>query len=357
MGIKVLPPSVNSSDMDFTVEGENIRMGLNAIKNVGSVAIDIIMKEREYGGRFTCLSDFIYRTTLAEGSVTIKDIEWLIKAGAFDEFNQPKSAMVATMIGLKDEANKYQKKVKESRVLNIFNTFYFDKDNLPPIKEYPKDIALKMEKTALGVYMSGHPLNDFKSFIAKKCNKTTLDFQPTSAVEDYQEGEKSEAQYNVFDGEQVRIAGIVNSKRVIVDKNGNQMAFLSIEDMYGSVDVTIFASQYENCKDVKEDDTIFVAGRVSHNSDFPPSILANRIDLLHKEDIYKNYVKADNIIAVYKLKDSLTGIIATGNCSGSTPLYIESDGAIILLPNNLWLNSQGVRALKQKGFEVDTVKE
>ena len=120
MNIKVLPPSINSSDMDFTVEGENIRMGLNAIKNVGSVAIDVIMKERELGGNFTCLSDFIYRTTLAEGSVTVKDIEWLIKAGALDEFKQPKSAMVATMIKLKDEASKYQKKVKDSKVINIF---------------------------------------------------------------------------------------------------------------------------------------------------------------------------------------------------------------------------------------------
>ena len=357
MNIKVLPPSINSSDMDFTVEGENIRMGLNAIKNVGSVAIDVIMKERELGGNFTCLSDFIYRTTLAEGSVTVKDIEWLIKAGALDEFKQPKSAMVATMIKLKDEASKYQKKIKDSKVINIFNNFYFNEDELPPIKEYPKDIALKMEKTALGIYMSGHPLNDFRSFIAKKCNKTTMDFQPVSAVEDYQDGDKSEAQYNVFDGEQVKIAGIVNNKRVIVDKNGNQMAFLSIEDMYGSVDITIFASQYENCKHIKEDDVVYVVGRVSHNSDFPPSILVNRIDILHKEDVYKNYVKADDVVVAYKLRDSLSVIVATGNCTGNTPLYIESGNMVMLLPNNLWLNNQGLRALKQRGFEVSTVKE
>lgn len=349
MGIEVLPPSVNYSYTDYSVDNTgNIRMGLATIKNVGTKATNEIIEERELRGEFTSLTDFINRCL--GSNVDISTVEWLIRAGAFDEIEKNKAALLTQFTYICEDVKNNSKKTKDRAEIGLFENWIITKDILPKLNFFPNEVNLRVEKQALGLYMSGHPLDNYLTTIQKKSNISTKDFM----MEEDEEGNIIKP-YNVVHNQKVSIIGVVVEIRLKADRNNNMMAWYTIEDLDGQVTVTVFASLYEELEDIKEGDIIYVFGRVSHDSDYPPNITAMRINKIEQIKQRKVIVSVDNT-NINNLKHKL-GVTFEENCRGSYPVYIETKTLRMLISEDYWINQQGIDALKNSGFDVSVVYE
>lgn len=349
MGIEVLPPSINYSYTDYSVDNTgNIRMGLATIKNVGAKATNEIIDERKLRGEFTSLTDFINRCL--GSNVDISAVEWLIRAGAFDEIEKNKAALLTQFTYICEDVKNNNKKTKDKAEIGLFENWIITKDILPELNFFPNEINLRVEKQALGLYMSGHPLDNYLTTIQKKSNISTKDF----IMEEDDEGNIIKP-YNVVHNQKVSIIGVIVEIRLKADRNNNMMAWYTIEDLDGQVTVTVFASLYEGLEDIKEGDIIYVFGRVSHDSDYPPNITAMRINKVEQIKQRKVIVSADST-NIDKLKHKL-GVAFEENCRGSYPVYIETKTLRMLISEDYWINQQGIDALKNSGFNVSVVYE
>ena len=350
MGVDVLPPSINYSGTDYSVDNNgNIRMGLATIKNVGVKATDKIIKEREEYGLFTTFTEFVYRC-IGTG-VGVKDIEWLIKAGAFDEIEENKAALISQFMYICEDIQDKKKKDKEHCKPRLFEDWLITKDIIPNIKKFPNEVNLKIERAALGLYMSGHPLNDYKTTIAKKVNISSLDF-----IQEMDEEGNITKPYNVIHNQKVSIIGVVSEIRLKADKNNNMMAWYTLEDLHGTVSITIFASLYETLEDIAEGDVVYVFGKVSHDSDYPPNITAMRVSKVEQIKQKKIIVKIQNFHELNLFKDKLINKFEL-NCRGDNPVFIETNSTRMLINEKYWVNQQGIDALKNSGLETTIVYE
>ena len=351
MGLKVLPPSINHSDIDYVADNQGvIRMSLPTIKGVGEDVVALIVEERENYGEFNSFSDFIYRCC---DFVSSSVAEALIRAGAFSEFDSNMSALLAVCHDTIDEIKKQKKKVMKNGQTFLFEPIVYTQDSLPNIKEFPAQTYLKIEKDALGLYMSGHPLNNLKSMIARKCNVISSDFR----MEVNESGEVVKP-YRVHHDDPAKIIGIINSIRVIKTKKGDPMAFVQLEDLYGTVDITLFPTTWETYKDqIKVDDVIYVYGVVNHSSEYKYSILARRIDKIEQEyqkKVLLNVVEY-RVDELYKIREMMSRIRST--CSGDIPVYFVYKDSRALLPREWWVNEQGVEAILQNIEGATTIIE
>lgn len=349
--IKVMPPSINYSDVEYSASVEGvIRMSLPTIKGVGEDVVEQIVNERENGGLFTSFSDFIYRCC---DFVSTSVVEALIRAGAFAEFGANMSALLAVCHDTVDEIKKEKKKAFKNGQTFLFAPMIYTSDDVPNIKEFPTQTYLKIEKEALGLYMSGHPLASLKTMINRRSNVSSVDFK--MEVNDVGEVVKP---YNVGHNDPAKIIGIINSIRVIKTKKGDPMAFVQLEDLNGTVDVTLFPQTWEQYKDqIKVDDVIYVYGVVNHSSEYEPSILARRIDKIEQEYQKKVLINIDkyDVQELYKKRGMLERI--STSCSGDTPVYFIYKNSRTLLPREWWVNDQGVEAILQSIENSTTIIE
>lgn len=350
MGVDVLPPSINYSRTDYAVDNNgNIRMGLATIKNVGSRATDKIIEEREQFGKFTSLTDFIYRC-LGTG-VDTSCVEWLIRAGAFDEINDNKASLLSQFMHICEETQKINKKEKDSCMVGLFENWLITRDIVPNLNKFPNEVNLRIEREALGLYMSGHPLDDYKTTIAKKVNISSLDF-----IQEIDDEGNITKPYNVTHNQKVSIIGVIAEIRLKTDKNNNMMAWYTIEDLHGTVSITIFASLYESLQDIKEGDIVYIFGRVSHDSDYPPNITAMRVSKIEQIKQKRVVVKIETLNDLEKFKEKIIYSFET-NCRGDYPVFIETINTKMLIDERYWTNQQGVDALKNNGFNVSVLYE
>lgn len=244
-GIEVLPPDINESGKNFNVAGAKIRFGLVAVKNVGESAIDCIIEARR-DGKFSSLFDFCERVDLKK--VNKRVVESLIKCGAFDATGQYRSRMTASLEDILDYGQRIQRERSDPQMGLFEVKGSRPAINLPPvpeIDEWNEKQLLAFEKEALGFYITGHPLSGYEDLLEKFANTNTTVLK-----------EKS-------DGDIIRIGGIVRSIKTIKTKKGDLMAFVTIEDLHGSVEITIFSSVYVKVYDLLNDDNpIIVQGRV-----------------------------------------------------------------------------------------------
>ncbi len=226
MSIAVLPPDINESHRDFTVVGQQIRFGLAAVKNVGEAAIEAILKEREGRGRFESLSDFCRRVDLRK--VNRRVIESLIKCGAFDFSGAYRSQMLSVLEDLLERSQEAQKK-KETLQMSMWETSPQKEDlPYPAIEEFPESQLILFEKETIGFYISRHPLTPFQETIKQ------YTVEDTSTLP------------QLPNGQEVKVCGLVNSLKEIVTKKGERMAFLTLEDMKGVVEVILFPEVFKN---------------------------------------------------------------------------------------------------------------
>jgi len=271
MNIEILPPDINQSLVNFTVVGgKAIRFGLAAVKNVGEKAIKSIIDEHKRNSNFTSLLDFCQRVDLRV--VNKRVIESLIKCGAFDSIGARRSQLLAFLdVSLKN-GQEYQKSKRngQTSIFDLFEENNPDKnsgnyqDRLPDISEFSKNELLAMEKEMLGLYISYHPLNDYRERLKKIITSTSIELT------------------NLSDKSRVVLAGVINNLKRKSTKNGNLMAFITLEDLEGTVEIIAFPKVYEKYKEmIKKDEIIITEGRIDV-AEGKTKIIAEKISLLEK---------------------------------------------------------------------------
>ncbi|MSR77324.1 MAG: DNA polymerase III subunit alpha [Candidatus Omnitrophica bacterium] len=261
MGISALPPSVNESSSEFTCADNHIRFGLTAIKNVGSTAIESILKTRKESGAFKSLSDFTSRVDLRV--CNRKVLESLIKCGAFDEFSVFRSQLMAVLDQALDAGAKYQKDLSRGQ-LSFFgggngNAFQAGSTDVPQISEWPENQLLAYERELIGFYITSHPLSKYADIL--KVYATAF----------------SDNLSEFRDQAEVTIGGVIGSIKEIMTKKGDRMAFMNLQDLSGSCEIIIFPETYLKFQELlKPDALIFLSGKVS-SRDEQPKIIAEEI--------------------------------------------------------------------------------
>jgi DNA polymerase-3 subunit alpha len=270
MNIPILPPDINTGEGRFSVDGPNIRYGLAAIKSVGRPVIEAIIAEREKHGVFKNLKDFIER--LSGKEVNKRTIESFIKAGALDSLNGTRKQLMMIYVKILEQINQ-EKKYSMTGQMTLFDMVGEEQKSefdipLPNVGEYEKETLLAFEKEVLGIYVSGHPMEEYETKWRKSISATTLDFQP----------DEETGRTKVREGQRAIIGGMIVGKTIKHTKTNKTMAFLTIEDLMGTVEVVVFPRDYEmNRMFLEEDSKVFVRGRVSEEDDSASKLICETI--------------------------------------------------------------------------------
>ena len=270
MGIAILPPDINEGEGGFSVSGQAIRYGLSAIKSIGRPVIDAIVEERKIRGPFTTLKDFI--TRLSGREVNKRTIENFIKAGALDGLEGNRRQKMMIYGSLLDALNQ-EKKTTMAGQMTLFDIAPEEDKaeyeiRLPNVEEYDKEVLLGFEKEVLGIYISGHPLEEYMERLKKNTNAVTTDF-----ILDEETGT-----LKVSDGAKVCIGGMITDKVIKYTKNNKAMAFITLEDLVGTVEIIIFPKDYERyAKYLENDAKVFVEGRVTAEEDRNGKLICEKI--------------------------------------------------------------------------------
>ena len=340
MEIEVLKPDINESYLKFSVINGKIRFALSSIKNAGDNAINEIITSRKNFGKYTSFIDFCER--VSGESVNKKCVESLIKAGCFDEIepNLTRFDLLDSFESILDNINQ-TKRNNYANQINMFDMGDIDK-NTPTViinksnKKPTKKDLLDMEKEMLGLYVSGHPLDEYIDVIKKEATVTSKDLENEEQVDDIQELENK----TDYDGKVVTVCGILSHRKTLITKSGNQMMFAELEDLYGSLELIIFANVLQNNSSLLQDDNIVkIIGKVSYKENEKTKIIVSQIQLLEKNK--KLYIR------IPKDKLELEGAVISyiknieQTYRGNIPVYIFYDGTkkVKLLNRNLWLNS------------------
>ena len=270
MGIKVLSPDINEGEGRFLATKDGIRYGMYAIKSIGRQVIDIILAEREANGKYITLSDFLSR--VAGREVNKRAVENLIKAGACDGLDGNRQQMLLVYNTLIDNLNQ-EKKNSLAGQMSLFDLVSEEEKKayevrFPNVEEYSKEIKLGFEKEVLGIYLSGHPLEEYEEKWRKNISAVTADFmldEETNAVK-------------IKDNQSVVIGGIITEKTIKYTKQNKAMAFITIEDLFGTVEVIIFPRDYEKySRYLNEDEKVFVAGHANVEEDKNGKLICEKI--------------------------------------------------------------------------------
>ena len=270
MGISILPPDINRSEGKFTVDGQAIRYGMAAVKGIGKPVMEAIVEERSANGPFRSLKDFAER--LSGKEVNKRTVENFIKAGAFDCFGVTRKQLMFVYANVLDDVAR-EKKDSLSGQMSLFD--FVDETTkrsyetvYPDVGEYEKSDLLALEKEVLGIYVSGHPLEEQEECWRKNISAVTTDFQP-----DEETGFPS-----VTDGAKEIVGGIITDKKIKYTKNNKTMAFLTLEDLVGSMEIVVFPRDYEkNAAMMQTDARVFIQGRVSAEDDKPSKLICEKI--------------------------------------------------------------------------------
>ena len=311
LDIPILPPDINEGYSQFSVSGNAIRYGLSALKSVGRPVIDAIVAEREAHGRYRDLKDFISR--LSNKEVNKRTIESFIKSGALDSFPANRRQMMMIYVQLIDQVNQEKKSAMTGQMslmdlLGEEEKKAFD-IRYPDVAEYEKEEKLSFEKDVLGIYVSGHPLEDYQNLMDTNINATTHDF-----IADAETGEtvaKDQIYYT--------IGGMIAAKTVKMTKSNQNMAFITLEDLLGSLEVVVFPKKYEQYRSILEPDSkILVYGRASISEDEGKLLLERAVSF---DEIPKHvYVQCLNKEAYTQQENAIYDII--DKYPGSSPVTV-----------------------------------
>ena len=288
LNIEILKPDINKSFTRFTVENNKIRFGLGSVKNVGVAVVDSIVKERNMNGPYKSFTDFCER--VQDEAVNRKCIESLIKAGAFDKFGQTRSTLLASFEIIIDTIQSASKKSYKGQV-SMFDLASMDNEDKEELKysfieheEFEDKELLSMEKEMLGIYISGHPLEKIRGQIIKATNINSIKMKEAK-----EELDSTGTTTKYKDGQMVKYAGIISNIKKKYTKSNKLMAFVTIEDLYGTAEVIIFENAYQNASNLLlKENVVLVEGRLSIREDDEVKIVAREIKDL-------NFVGADSI--------------------------------------------------------------
>lgn len=302
MGIEILPPDINEGVGNFSVQDGKIRYGLAAIKSIGRPVIESIVRERNECGKFKTLKDFIER--LSGKEVNKRTIESFIKSGAFDGLGGTRKQFMIIYVQIVDQVNQ-ERKYSMAGQLSLFDMVDDDQKAefdipLPKVGEYEKETRLAFEKEVLGVYLTGHPMEEYEEKWRKSISKTTLDFQL----------DKETGVAKVHDGAKEIIGGIIATLAIKYTKTNKTMAILTLEDLLGTVEVVVFPRDYEKYKEyLQEENKVFIRGRVSEEDDAPSKLICESVVPFSqtRKELWLQYADKDTFLAQEQMLYDLIG--------------------------------------------------
>ena len=302
MGIEILPPDINEGVGNFSVQDGKIRYGLAAIKSIGRPVIESIVRERNERGKFKTLKDFIER--LSGKEVNKRTIESFIKSGAFDGLGGTRKQFMIIYVQIVDQVNQ-ERKYSMAGQLSLFDMVDDDQKAefdipLPKVGEYEKETRLAFEKEVLGVYLTGHPMEEYEEKWRKSISKTTLDFQL----------DKETGVAKVHDGAKEIIGGIIATLAIKYTKTNKTMAILTLEDLLGTVEVVVFPRDYEKYKEyLQEENKVFIRGRVSEEDDAPSKLICESVVPFSqtRKELWLQYADKDTFLAQEQMLYDLIG--------------------------------------------------
>lgn len=278
LGIEILPPDINEGESEFSVSGGCIRYGLSAIKGLGKPVIQAIVEERNAGGPFTTLKDVVMR--LSNKEINKRTMESFIKAGALDSLPGTRKQKMQVYVKVIDSVNQ-EKKNNLTGQMSLFEMFgdkeeFSNEIEMPNVGEFEKEQLLAFEKEVLGIYVSGHPMEEYMAKWEKHVEKKASDFNMDE-----------EGHVKVYDGSLVTIGGMIIQKTVKTTKKNTLMAFVTLEDLYGTVEVIFFPREYDKYRQyLNEDAKVFIRGRVNVEEDKPAKIICQ--DFIPFEQVPEN---------------------------------------------------------------------
>ena len=353
-GIQVLPPNINESYSKFTVKGDTIRFGLAAIKNVGFNVVEGIVNSRNNKGRFESLADFINKIDLS--TINKRAVESLIKCGAFDDFKVFRSKLLAVYEKLMDSVSNDKKRNIDGQV-SLFaiaeDDFKEPEVNYPNIKEFNKNNLLAMEKEMTGLYISGHPLDEYAKTL-KLC--TTTDIEKINvSYEAIMEGLEDNEDL-ISDDERVILGGILTEVNQKVTRNNSLMAFLKLEDLSGLIEVIVFPKTLDKVRNlITPDALVVIKGRVSLKEDEPPKLICETIEPLEKMDSSKVYIRVENLQKAKESKQNLIKITSKYRGASAVYVFTADDRKSYRMPREVWvdLNTDVLEELREAFGEAN----
>ncbi len=339
MGIKVLPPDINVGDGVFSAVGGDIRYGLYAIKSIGRPVVDTILAEREANGPYKTLQSFLERVSSRE--VNKRTIENLIKAGACDGLDGNRQQMMTVHAVLADNLAA-EKKKSMSGQMTLFD-FASEEDKksyeiqYPDVEEYSKEIKLGFEKEVLGIYLSGHPLEEYEEKWRKNISAVTTDFildEETNEVK-------------VKDNQQVMVGGMITEKTIKYTKTNKTMAFITLEDLVGTVEIIVFPKDYEKYHALlNEDEKVFIRGRVNLEEDKNGKIICEQIYSFDdtKRELWLQFATKEEF---EEKEQALYDMLHDSDGKDTVVIYISTIKAMKRLPesHNIRVNDEIVNNL------------
>lgn len=349
MDIPILPPDINEGEAAFSISSKSIRYGLSAIKSIGRPVVECIVAERKLGGAFKSLTDFIERMSGKE--VNKKTLENLIKAGALDSLGGNRQQYMMAYAGIMESVAQSRKNTMTGQ-MSLFDLVDEEekehfKIQLPKVEEYKKELVLSFEKEVLGVYISGHPLEEYEERWRKNITAVTTDFQLD------EETNKS----RVRDGELVIIGGMITAKTIKYTKNNRVMAFLQIEDLVGTVEVIVFPNIYErNSGMLTEEAKVFVSGHVNGEEDKASKLICDRI-FSFDEGKRELWIQFADQAACMEQEAELLGLIHDSDGGDPVVLYAAAERTTKRLGAGKTVLAEGelLARLRQR-FGSDNVK-
>lgn len=348
MGIKLLPPDINEGESGFSVKNNSIVYGLSAIKSIGKSVIDTIVEERELNGKYTSLKNFIER--LSGKEVNKRTVENFIKAGAFDSLDGNRRQLMTVYSRIIDSVNEEKKKSITGQ-MSLFD-LVSDEDKadyeirMPDLEEYSKEEKLAFEKEVLGVYVSGHPLEQYEDKWRKNVKSFTKDF-----ITD------EEGNTIAKDNMVTIVGGMIDTITLKTTRNGKTMAFITLEDLYGVMEILIFPNVLERYRYMlKENEKIFVKGKVSIGDDEQGKLICDQIISFDKvpRELWIQFKDKNE----YMLKENeLLEFIRNSDGNDTLIIYCKAEKAKKVFPRNMRVNADAgmVNRLSEK-YGTDNVK-
>ncbi|HJB86731.1 MAG TPA: DNA polymerase III subunit alpha [Candidatus Dorea faecigallinarum] len=324
MGIEILPPDINKGVGNFSVDNGKIRYGLAAIKSIGRPVIEAIIKEREAAGEFKTLKDFIER--LSGKEVNKRTIESFIKSGAFDSLGGTRKQFMVIYLQVMDQVNR-ERKYSMTGQMSLFDMVSDDQKAefdipLPNVGEYEKETKLAFEKEVLGIYLSGHPLEEYEDKWKKNITRTTLEFQL----------DEETGRAKVHDGAKETVGGMITAKTIKYTKNNKVMAFLTLEDLAGSVEVIVFPKDYEkNQQYLEEESKVFIRGRVSEEDEADSKLICETV-IPFEQTRKELWLQYPDKAAYLAGEQELFAMLADAEGDDTVIIYCRKEKAVKKLP-------------------------
>ena len=327
MNIKILPPDINHGYASFSVDDGNIRYGLAAIKGIGKPVIEAIVADRNAYGSFKNLEDFITRIS-ATDVMNKRVIENFIKAGALDCLGGTRKQFMSIYIQIVDHVNQ-EKKYAMTGQMTLFDLVSEEQKSefeirLPDVGEYTKENMLAFEKEVLGIYISGHPLQEYEALWKKNISATTLDFQP----------DEETGRTRVHDGVRQIVGGMITDKTVKHTKTNQMMAFVTVEDLLGTVEVVVFPRDYEKNRALLEiDQKVFIKGRVSEEDEKASKLICEQV-IPFEQTKKELWIQFSNKADYLENEQIVNGYLADSEGDDEVVIYCQQERAVKRLPKN-----------------------